>query len=190
MLFITGPHGAGKTHSANILSNLGFITLDLGPYLRSVWLDEAPSVNFAEYLRQQVDIHGQHFTDEIITAEVNKKLVGMDDDQSTLDLLIVGNRSLTGIRYIKDHSLDIKKPQVVVYIESDENSLYRRYCVRENRAISVEEFRKLLQQDSLIGLETVKEGADFVAKNNGSIQEFESTILDIVFHKIGYKERE
>ena len=36
MIFIAGPHGAGKTKSAEIMARFGFLCIDLGPTLKKI----------------------------------------------------------------------------------------------------------------------------------------------------------
>lgn len=177
MLFITGPHGVGKTHFAKVLQQDGFPSIDLGPTLRMVWNRTSPHITFEEFIRRGEEI-GNTFLDQLLVKEIITRL-NLKEPGSYKDLLVVGSRSISGIQYLKSNFPELRSIRsVVVYIDAEEEILYRRYCRRENRQVEVEEFRQLLDEDREMGLEEIRQVADFLIENNGSLKEFNREIKD------------
>lgn len=180
MIFITGPHGVGKTHIAGVLGTFGFDHIDLGPYLRSIWEAQSPGMSFIDYIRENEKTVGKHFADDLIVNEVQRRLRYVNSNF----LLIVGNRSLEGINYIHAHCPTAELRHPIIYIEADEELLFRRYCSKEVNSLSIAGFREILAADLAMGLGTVREGATYIVNNNGNLTDFESTVFGIVLYKL------
>lgn len=185
MIFITGPHGSGKTHIANFLSQNGFQPIDLGPRLRTLWRATSGHIPFENFIRTNEKKYGRHFTDAILSAEILKVLDEIYQNGNIFDISITGNRSIDGIHYIQTHCPDGGKRRAILYVEADEFLLYERFCKRDGQ-ITVDEFQTILKRDKELGLEAIKPEADFVITNNGTTSELETKVLTIVHNDLGY----
>lgn len=186
MIFIAGPHGAGKTCITRLLCQHGFSSIDLGPCLRDMWRREATGFTFDEYIRRNEELYGKHFTDQALSTEINRLLQESSTRIDVLDLLVTGNRTIDGIHYIKDHCLDMRR-KTIFYIDADEQVLFMRYCAREGRKLTLEEFQKILEKDCVMGLEAIKADANFVILNNGTLEDFQNRVFSVIFNELGYK---
>lgn len=180
MIFLAGPHGAGKTKSAEILRTLGYFVLDLGPTLRTIHRDSGSSSAFGEWVMAGEKHSGPHFTDALLAHEImnQAKFVRGGDFRG---LVGVGSRSARGIQYMRDcvQSIDGAK-SIIVFIDAPLEILRERYNRREGKSFSVEEFTVLLQKDVEIGLETIRPIADFHIVNVGGEEELKSQIKSIL----------
>ena len=73
MIFLTGPHGGGKTTTAEILVSYNFDYIDLGPVLRKRHKKENSEISFELWCRVGEDKYGADFTNAIIAEEIIKK---------------------------------------------------------------------------------------------------------------------
>ena len=78
MIFIAGPHGAGKTTVGMALPKDIFFIVDTGPILRSIWQETNPRIAFQEFIQSGETIYGMNFTDELLTDEINR-LIDLQD---------------------------------------------------------------------------------------------------------------
>lgn len=182
MLFVTGLHGTGKTLLASLLAKEGFFSIDLGPTLRAVWKHASLDISFDDFVQAGERKFGRHFTDEILVREIKQTLSSQQPRVNPKRLLIVGSRSVFGIKYIRSHISEINRARTfVVYIEVDKAILCQRYCQRERIQPSIEEFGNLLKRDKEMGIDGIRAIADFVIANNGSLEEFDRSIRNMVF---------
>ena len=135
MIFLAGPHGAGKTTVAEMLSEYDFEYLDLGGILRRKHKAEAEDINFELWCQQKEKIFGPTFTDDIIVEEVKKhKERILSQLNSVQDLIIVGSRSFRGLKYIINKvGLFKNKKNVIIYIDAPISVLQRHYCLKEHK---------------------------------------------------------
>lgn len=182
MIFITGPHGAGKTTLGMGLPKDIFLTIDTGPILRSIWQETNPQISFQEFIQNGETIYGINFTDELLTDEINRLIDFRLKDRGFEHLVLLGSRSINGVNYLKRN---IKKHfnrenSFIIYIDGDKSVLYRNYCIKQVDKISILKFQELLTLDKNMGLETIKSEADFVVNNTGTKDELIEQIAHII----------
>jgi len=188
MIFLTGPHGAGKTTVAEMLSEYDFEYLDLGGILRRKHKVEAEDINFELWCQQKEKIFGPTFTDDIIVEEVKKhKERILSQLNSVQDLIIVGSRSFRGLKYIINKvGLFKNKKNVIIYIDAPISVLQRHYCLKEHKKISLKRFKELLGKDEKMGISTIIPYADIKILNDGSKKDLRAKVEEIFFFKLGY----
>lgn len=190
MIFLTGPHGAGKTTVAEILSNHKFFYLDLGGILRKKHWKEKPEIGFGTWCAENEKKYGTSFTDDIIVCEIKETLKKIRSGIIIAkDLVVVGSRSAKGISYIIERVLPLNgRKNFIIYIDAPENILMQRYCDREDRYLTLKEFKQLLKADIELGLLDIISFADVKMFNTGSIEDLKKSIKDLVFTKLKYLE--
>lgn len=189
MIFLTGPHGAGKTTVAKILTRHNFNCLELGEILRKRHQAESLKISFQTWCAQNEKSQGVYFTDSVIVGEIRKKCKeALKSKTPFQDLIIVGSRSFRGIQYItKRIPLLNERGNVIIFIDAPLKILKKRYCVREERRLTWNEFRAILNNDTQMGLAGIGSVADIRVLNVGSKRELEARIERIIFGKLGYQ---
>lgn len=180
MIFVTGPHCAGKTHLARFLKRVGFQYIDLGPTIRSIWMTTAPDVTFEQFIVRGEEKFGLQFVDSLLVAELINKLGHISKEGVSKDLLVLGNRSVTGIDYIRSHMTLKRGRSTIFYIDAEKEVLYERYRRREDAEISKKDFEAVLDKDTDMGLMGIKEVADYIIHNSGTQKEFEELIQELI----------
>ena len=189
MIFLTGHHGAGKTTVAEILTNYNFIYIDLGGILRKKHQEEDPEISFESWCEKNENIKGLSFTDDVIVGAIKNTCQSISlTHNPPRDLVVVGSRSITGIQYIieKIPSFNGCK-NFIVYIDASIDDLMQRYCDREGKRFSLDEFNALLERDVQIGLPSIISCADIRIFNNGSMQKLEEMTEKLIINQLGYK---
>ncbi|MFY9493536.1 MAG: hypothetical protein WAP55_03620 [Minisyncoccia bacterium] len=187
MIFLAGPHGAGKTESARIMSCFSFLPIDLGPTLRKIHLELGIVDGFKDWIRKGEADFGQSFTDNLLIAEIRKIKEVVENGDSHVDIVVVGSRSRRGIEKIKGAVPRVRgRDGQVIFIEAPFDVLHKRYNERERLNLDPASFRGLLGADLEIGIESIREIADFTLFNNGDIKSLETAIREILFQKLGY----
>jgi dephospho-CoA kinase len=188
MIFLAGPHGAGKTTVAEILAGHNFIYLDLGGVLRKKHQEENPEISFDMWCKDNEKLSGPSFTDDVIVREIEK--IHCDINKGNVlprDLVIVGSRSLKGIKYIIEKIPNFNGcKNFIVYIDAPAEILIRRYCFRESKQLTLDDFRVLLERDIQIGLPSIVSAADIRIVNSGSMQALENATYKLIINQLGY----
>lgn len=188
MIFLTGPHCAGKTTIAEILMPYNFNYLDLGPTLRELHQEESNSLSFEEWLSKGEANHGRYFTDDLLVKaikECREKL--LNQPVVTQDLIICGSRSLEGISYLTQRVSRLNDwENTIVWVEAPKPLLWQRFC-EKNGATSMAEFEVLLRRDKELGLDTIREHVDHILINNGpTIESLGEKTNELFFEKLRY----
>jgi len=188
MIFLTGPHGAGKTTVAEILAGHNFIYLDLGGVLRKKHWEENSGISFDVWCKENEKLNGPSFTDDVIAGEIER--IRCDINKGNVlprDLVIVGSRSLKGIKYIIEKIPNFNGcKNFVVYIDAPAEILMQRYCDRENKQLTMDDFKALLERDIQIGLPSIVPVADIRILNSDSMQSLENAIQELIINQLGY----
>lgn len=185
MIFLTGPHGSGKTESAKFLTGLGFASIDLGPMLRSIHRQKGSALSFGEWIGRGEELFGKDFTDSLLAQEL-KNLRMVVEVSRYLDIVVVGSRSRKGFEYLAS-----AVPQVngygnrLVFIDGSFEALYYRYGLRQQRSISTADFQKLLDADVALGIESLRHTAEITIWNNGSLETLRNRLRYMVV-EFGY----
>jgi len=188
MIFLTGPHGAGKTTVGQMLSRYNFDYLDLGVLLRRRHQKENSAISFGEWCSVNEAIYGSSFTDSIILEEILTRLEEFSAGKlRPQDLIIVGSRSLKGIQYIiRRVPLYDGRQNIIIFIDAPFEVLRRRYCARERERITKKEFQEILDRDNRMGLREIMSKANIVITNTGSKKELEKEFNRIAFERLSY----
>ena len=189
MIFITGPHGVGKTTIAGYLQDSGFLHIETGDIVRKRYQEEAPGVEFHTWTSFQ----HQRFNHFIADAVMDARSAVEQSRGRFQDILVTGNGQTSGIDYLLQNvpALD-GKPSLIVFVEADEQILFRRHTERSGRrtkGLTFEKFKEeVLGFDIRMGLEEIRNRADLIVCNNGGIErcmdcvgkflEFNGYILD------------
>jgi dephospho-CoA kinase len=182
MLFLTGPHGAGKTTVAKILTGYNFSYIDLGGTLRERHKKEDCGIDFESWCKKNENDKGKFFTDDLIVEEIKKMIADISSGPDTpKDIAIVGSRSFNGIQYITQRINSFKGlKNTIIYIDTPPNILIERYCKREGKRLSAPEFGLLLEKDKRLGLPSIEIKADVKITNNGSMEDLRKKIEKII----------
>ncbi len=188
MIFLIGPHGAGKTTIAEIITCYNFIYFDLGKILRDYHKRKKPEIDFRSWCMENERIHGPLFTDKIIIREIKRRYREMINKVcQPQDLVIVGSRSFQGIKYIINEMSSFNEHEnVIICIEAPFDVLKERYCAREKRKLSDQEFQAILNKDKQMGLLEAEDRADLRISNVVSMQELKERVKDLIDGELGY----
>ena len=187
MIFLAGPHGAGKTRSAEIMAAFSFLPIDLGPTLRQIHRQHGAGVNFKDWIARGEVEFGQSFTDDLLINEVKRLREILEGGDPYIDMVIVGSRSARGIEKIKNAVPCMKgRGNHVIFLDAPVNVLWRRYNERENTGLNLSDFHDLLRVDLEMGLDSVRKTADFILWNNDDSRHLERSLKEILFQKLGY----
>ena len=101
MIFIAGPHNAGKTTIARELLKYGFLHVETGDIIREHYKEISPHTDFTQWAKEMNNHHPSHFNDLI--ADFIEKIVMMGGGAPSIygQIIVTGNRQLDGIRYIQ-----------------------------------------------------------------------------------------
>lgn len=180
MIFLVGPHGAGKTESAKLLAEIGFVTIDLGPTLRSIHKQDHTNLEFIEWIQQGELVSGNNFTEVLLAKELNKLKATLDGFPTT-DIVIVGSRGRSNVEYIEKKVPKINGfDRLVIFVDAPFETLQQRYNTRDNKDLTKEEFRKLLDTDNELGLGSLCDITDVNIINNGTLDDLKDKLKKIV----------
>lgn len=170
MIFITGPHSAGKTTIAKKLRDHGFLHVETGDIVRRKHQEIAPDVEFGRWVSEQ-----QHKFDHYILEIVLDTQRQIEQSYGLLqNIVITGNRQIDGVVYLMENVPPLnKKPNLIIYVEADEQILFKRYIRRPDRtdaSLTFEKFKEeILGFDKKMGLENIKRRANFIVQNEREI---------------------
>jgi hypothetical protein len=176
IVYITGPHAAGKTEVAGVLEEGGLCQhIDLGPTIRKLHTATEGSGSFLDWLMQGEQTEGADFSDKLLAKAV---LDTRADVSRPLGFAVVGSRSVNGLKYIDD-ALG-PSTSLHIHVTADDELLHRRYCEREGTDLTSSEFGKLITKDAELGLEELAVVADDTIRNNGDKNSLASDVALIV----------
>jgi dephospho-CoA kinase len=179
VLFITGYHASGKTRLANLLSEkFNVLHIETSSIVRSFKEQDDPEAPMGAWARQKEANFGSTFFDELIVETVRERYIGMlEHGNVPQDIVITGNRSLSGIQYAAEHLADLhEKSSVILAVKAGGESLYRRYRERNRRAgdaeMSFDDFSLLMKEEQDVGIEEIFMHSDYTIPNEGTEREF------------------
>lgn len=186
VIFLVGPHCAGKTRILAMFSRAAFSCVDLGPLLREIHQRASPQVTFADWIRMGETTHGRSFTDAQLAQAISRE-VGCAVTKRHQDLVIAGSRSLEGIRYLVERIGSYQgRANVIIWVEAPIEILCQRYNARNpDRPLSYPDFLRFLEDDNRLGLSGLKDVADLRLSNAGSEQELQASVHGLI-RRLGY----
>lgn len=164
IFYVCGYHATGKTELSKWLAgreNCSFIeTGDVVRDLYSARMPELSALSLTEYVEHQESERPGYFSEQIV------RLTNQLPDE--LDIIVNGMRSAKYILQLKERLPESR--HMVIWIDSPRDALQERYVKREGVEVNQNSFEELLQIDERLGIESLREIADFVLKNDRNIE--------------------
>lgn len=180
--FISGHRGCGKSFVAKQIKQVTNCNVfDTGPIVRSVHKRYASELSFAYWLELGEAEYGKDFTNQLICKNIE-----INENELTI---IIGNRTLTGIKYIIDYfGIDNYK---ICFIDGDIELFRNNYNTRESLNFNPYEFNQVMQLENIMGIGDIKQfvkenpekGLYFYKKQN------DSSVLDGILTDIKLSEK-
>lgn len=188
MVFLTGPHGAGKTAISDLFKQNNFWCFELGQTLRDQCLLETGGSDFAKWCQDREDAYGKSFTDKLLTEKIMELVQkARITERQPQDIVLVGSRSYNGIQFIDSHIPQWnERKRSIIFIDAAPEVLRTRFSFREGREYTPIEFQGVLDRDRDIGLESIRSHADFIVSNDGTKEELCRRAEGIIFEKLEY----
>ena len=189
MIFIVGAHATGKTYLADIICRFNFLKIDLGPILRDIHKKSRSTKSFVEWIHGGEIKFGKNFTDDLLVNEIKNTIENLSNSfTKPIDFIIIGSRSVAGLRYILEHVGQYsQKSNKVIFLDAPFTVTYERYKKREGVDITIEQFEKILDNDKRMGLEDLRQVADFIILNNSTRKKLFDHILSLLNNELQYK---
>lgn len=186
MIFVVGPTASGKTEVGRIFASKKFIIFDLGPMLRSIYQRTNYDGEFLEWVKHGEEREGIHFTDALLLGEILHAISSENIDVHQ-DIIIVGNRSLGGIEYLR-YGISSQRTSHIIFMETRPDIRYKRFNQREGTTLSMRDFDSLLdlEFERKMGLYDIKIVADTIIQNNGNKDELQEEIRGL-FQLLDYQ---
>lgn len=185
MIFITGHHNTGKSTLSDFLVKNGFVCVETSRIVKRIYKESGTEVPFGEWANQ----NGHNFDDFIIRSVELARSQAITENKQ--DIVVTGNRQLKGILKVCDYvkPLELRK-NVIVYTEASPEILFQRHQQRRDRflpGLTLDEFQKeIMGYDSQMGVDEIRNVADFVISNNGELDVFFNS-LSRNLKPLGYK---
>lgn len=170
MIFITGHHDTGKSTLSEFLVKNGFVCVETSKIVKTIYKESGTEIPFSEWANE----NGHNFDDFIIRSVESARNQAIVENKQ--DIVITGNRQLEGISKICDYvkPLELRK-NVIIYTEASPEILFQRHQQRADRfvpGLELEEFkRSILGYDTKMGVDEIKNRADFIILNEGSTED-------------------
>jgi dephospho-CoA kinase len=191
MLFVVGYHASGKTHFANILvEQYGALHIETSSVVRAYKAVDDPHSPMGAWAQRKEAEYGGNFFDDLIVQEVRERYITeLEKGVIPQEVVITGNRSLTGVMYAREQLADIdERPASIVAVDVSVEQRYRRYKERDRRPgdadISYDEFEALIKEERDTGLDEIFMYADYTLANNGSREEFSDLSHELAQHHL------
>ena len=129
----------------------GYIIFDTGPTLRAMHKKDHTELTFDEWVLRGEQTVGTYFTDQLLATELLKLSA---ESMHSNGIVVVGNRSISGIQYLKDN-VDHSDSKII-YVDAPKHVLYERYKQREiAEDLTQLEFDAILEKDKKLGLDQI-----------------------------------
>jgi dephospho-CoA kinase len=179
MIFIAGPHDAGKTTIASYLRDFGFLHIETSTIVKAKHKEMAPDTNFGEWAIGQNHCFDKYIAQAVVKIEQAIKR----SNGRYQDIVVTGNRQIGGINYLINEIPPLRQ-NLIIYVEADELTLFNRHMSRPDGAIqglTLQRFRdEVLAYDQKMGVEKIKEAADIVICNNGEVYSCLETVFSFL----------
>lgn len=175
IIYPAGHHAVGKTELCDYLEErYGFEVVETGAMVRSLYADrdeEFAGLSLGEFVKVVEGREPGYFDKKLAT-----RIDTLDGEQGRV--IVNGMRSFTNIERARQHYPDTRHS--IVWMEADFDRLYERYKLREGKDLSVVEFKDLLDFDMELGLAMIKDNADYVIKNNDTVDVLQHNANDVM----------
>lgn len=196
MIFINGYHASGKSHLAGIVSReFNCLHIETSAVVRSMWMESGSRVGLQDWAAKMEHLYGKDFFDGVIAHTISERYEASVRNCSEIqDVVVTGNRSLEGIKYLAEAFRDTplgEKPNWIIGVKADFETLLERFRTRNRRPgdaeITEEDFRELTQQETRRGLEDILHAADYIVHNDGTENEFRDHAVEFFEGRIGLR---
>jgi dephospho-CoA kinase len=195
MLFIAGYHASGKSVLAKHLEDhFGLLHIETSAIVRSYKEQDNPGASMKEWAQGKELQYGKYFFDELILATIKDVYRDrLSEGSSPQDIVITGNRSLSGIQYLAEHLEGINNQSArIIAVKSTDEDLYDRYRERNrmegDSEMSLDEFRKLMNDERDTGIEEIFRYADHVLINRGTERDFINSAEQLCLRELGLRD--
>lgn len=164
--FICGHRGSGKSYVAKQIKEIINCNLfDTGPIIRNIYKNNNNNLTFEQWINLGIRNFGENFTNKLICENMN-----LDINKISI---VVGNRSLVGIKYIIDY-FNINDYKIC-FIDGDVNLFKNNYNFRENLNVNEYEFKEIIENEKNMGIDNIKK---FTIENSNNGMYFYKTKND------------
>lgn len=197
MIFLVGCHATGKSEIAKILKEeFNFLHIETSEIVKNYKKSSHPGPSMNEWVNYINCTFGDNYIDQIIVDSIETK-INLDFENSfSEEILITGNRSLSGVKYISNNLKttysEITSNNIVIEVFSDEEILFNRFKQRDREEgdcnISYDEFLKIIknEKESINNLSKI---ANYKIENNFS-NLYSLRIFTITFFEnLGFKRK-
>lgn len=196
MIFLVGHHAAGKTEIANVLKErFNFLHIETSGVVKDYKRQTMPDTPMDQWVEYISTNFGLAFLDQLIVDYMRDSV----EARSTLnipfqEIVVTGNRSPHGVRYIVDHMREIIAPQAfqpkVIAVSASDCVLYTRYVSRNREAgdnlLTVNTFQAILERERRAGLAELIQSSHHTFLNEGASIGTLQAEVHSVFAALGY----
>lgn len=180
MIFITGHHNTGKSTTAKWLISYGFNHIETGEIVRQSYQDSNSNDSFYDWVSKK-NIQNENYLNDLIVI----KIINIFNQNINSNLIITGNRQITGINYIINKLNSIyKKKSLIIFLHAPEKELFDRQLKRKDRIIPNLNFdlfkNKYLAYDENMGINDIKKDANYIIDNSCNNILFKDQIIQIL----------
>ena len=104
MIFLVGLHAVGKTEAGKEFAGADFAVVDTGPLMRQYHAQYGRGLSFGDWVGQGEAEHGPDYTNSVCVSASKCHLA--QAAECGRETVIIGFRSLEGIRYFQHHVAD------------------------------------------------------------------------------------
>lgn len=152
--YFCGHRGCGKNFLATQITKcIPIRIIDTGPIVRASYKKyNTNNCGFKDWMKENEEKYGENFSNMLICKTT--------DIQKEKDYIVIGYRSIEGIRYFNNY-FEIVDYQIY-FIDGDHELFRENYNAREKKDISKEEYEKIVRIEEKMGIKKLK---DFVMNN-------------------------
>ncbi|MEK7634351.1 MAG: AAA family ATPase [Patescibacteria group bacterium] len=172
---LAGEMASGKGTITNFIvknyngKNFRFSTI-LRDIINRLYLEET-----RENLQKLSTLLRDNFGQDVLSSAIAKEAKNSKDKILAID----GVRRLSDIKFLKDFP-GFK----LIYVEADVEKRFQRISARgentDDNTKTFEQFKKELEQESEIQIKGLRNNADYIINNNGSIEELHNQVDKII----------
>lgn len=198
MIFLVGCHATGKSEIAKILNEeFNILHIETSEIVRNYKKSSYPGSSMNEWVNYINYSFGENYIDQILVDSIETK-INLDYENSlSEEILITGNRSVSGVNYIsqnlKSTFREITFNNIIIEVFSDEEILYNRFKLRNREVgdnnIAYDEFLKIIKNEKESGINNLSKIANYKIENNFS-NLYSLRIFTInFFENLGFKRK-
>src|SRR3990167_4617261 len=162
-VYPVGHHAVGKTEVCDYLADrYDFDVIETGAMVRGLYAErpeEMADFSIGNFVRHTEATHPGFFDEKL-----SEKLETVEKP----NVLVNGMRSITSIEALKNRFAS--SIHATLWIDAAFELLHDRYNRREGLSLTAAQFHDLLDKDRELGLEAIRDSADFVITNDSNAE--------------------